>query len=167
MSKFRVARSPRVLVACVLVASSFAIAAQASASDNEAPVSESSISSWSPAGIAPYDCSTVTWTGLEDFDLYHWIVSPDSYTVGSGPSQKKGQYIANFDKNGQKGSVVVTYDDGESEKLTYQTFGYGSIQSNHLYTAVPAGKKVVSAKLNYLIDVNATKGDLFLRPVTS
>lgn len=159
MSKFRVAGSPRVLVACVLVASSFAIAAQASASDNEAPVSESSISSWSPAGIAPYDCSTVTWTGLEDFDLYHWIVSPDSYTVGSGPSQKKGQYIANFDKNGQKGSVVVTYDDGESEKLTYQTFGYGSIQSNHLYTAVPAGKKVVSAKLNYLIDVKSTKGD--------
>jgi hypothetical protein len=149
-----------VLVACVLVASSFAIAAQASASNNEAPVSESSISNWSPAGIAPYDCSTVTWTGLEDFDLYHWVVSPQNYTVGSGPSQKKGSYTANFNKNGAKqGSVVVTYDDKTSETLTYKTFGYSSIQSNHLYTAVPAGKKVVSAKLNYLIDVTATKGD--------
>ncbi|NBW91728.1 MAG: hypothetical protein EBR53_04620, partial [Actinobacteria bacterium] len=151
-------KSLRIAVVGVVLLSVFAVAGQAAASGNEAPVSSSSISTWSPAGIQPYDCSTVTWTGLEDYDLYHWVVAPQNYTIGSGPTQQKGSYHANFNKSGVKGSVVVTYDDGKSETLGYQTFGYSGIQSNHLYTAVPAGKKIVSAKLNYLVDVVATKG---------
>lgn len=150
----------RVLVVGVVLLSVFAVAGQASAAGNEAPVSDPSIATWSPAGIKLYDCSTVTWTDLEDFDLYHWVVTSQNYTVGSGATQKKGSYEANFNKVGTKnGSAVVKYDDGSSETLLYKTFGYSNIPSNHLYTAVPAGKKIVSAKLNYLIDVKATKGD--------
>lgn len=150
----------KVVVVGAVLLSGFAVAIQATAaSGNEAPVTASSIAVWSPAGIQPYNCSDVNWTGLEDYDLYHWIVSPQNYTIGSGPTQKKGSYEANFNKGGIKnGSVLVTYDDDKSELLPYKTFGYSSIQSNHLYTAVPAGKKVVSAKLNYLVDVKTTKG---------
>lgn len=154
MSSYKWNRMSRIVVAGAVFIAASAIAGQASASGNQAPVSDASIASWSPAGIKTYDCSNVTWTGLEKYDLYHWVVSPENYTSGSGSTQKKGQWTANF----TNGSVDVTYEGGGTANLSAKSFGYSNIASNHLYTAVPAGKKVISAKLNYTIDTTATKG---------
>ena len=131
----------------------------ASANTNEAPVNPGSISNWSPAGLTAYSgCPTAAeWPEeLEDYDLYHWVVTDQNYNVGSGSTAKKGKWSANFKKSSPQfvGSSYVEYTDGGNATLPWVSFGYSNIPSNHLYTAVPAGKQVVVAKLNYVIDVN-------------
>ncbi|MFM7047267.1 MAG: hypothetical protein ACKOXX_05160, partial [Actinomycetota bacterium] len=133
----------------------------ASANTNLAPVSSGSVSNWSPAGITAYSgCPTAAeWPEeLEDYDLYHWVVTDQNYNIGTGSTAKKGKWKANFKKSSPAfaGSSYVEYSSasgGGSETLPWVSFGYNSISNNHLYTAVPAGKQVVAANLNYVIDV--------------
>jgi hypothetical protein len=137
----------------------------ASANTNLAPVNPGSVSIWSPAGLKAYaDCPTAdAWPeDLEDYDLYHWVVTDETYTVGQGRDAKNGKWTANFKKATPafSGSSYVEYKDGGSATLPWVSFGYTNIPSNHLYTAVPAGKQVVKANLNYVIDVEPQGNNL-------
>lgn len=130
---------------------------------NHVAVSDSTVSSWSPAaswstGNDPQNCGTLVFPA--NSDIYHWVVQSQNGNNGlTGKNRKSWTYSADFTSGG---SVDVEFMDGSKATYSRQTFNLSSIQENHLWTALPSGSHVKNAWLNYNV---AVSGDTASAPV--